>query len=215
MKCSRRAGLLLCVLVLASVAERAAAQAPAQEPTRASELTRIVELLALQPGMTVADIGAGEGNETIQLAKRLGAQSRVYSTDLDRDALAAIRDRARRDGVENVTTVVGEPNATGLSRDCCDGILIRNTYHHFGDPATMNASILAALKAGGRLLIIDFPPTDNRDYPLSARTEGAGHGITPGAVAAELTQAGFTVVRTVEQWSSGRAFAVLAQKTTR
>ncbi|MGH9162864.1 MAG: hypothetical protein ACRD2X_23110, partial [Vicinamibacteraceae bacterium] len=64
-------------------------------------------------------------------------------------------------------------------------------YHHFGDPAAMNASLWRSLKPGGRLAVIDFPPDEGESADASGRADGDHHGVTAGTVERELEKAGF------------------------
>ena len=61
-------------------------------------------------------------------------------------------------GLKNVTVVDGTAGRTNLPEQCCDAIFMRDVYHHFTDPAAMNASVLASLKPGGMLGVLDFGP---------------------------------------------------------
>ena len=130
--------------------------------------------------MSVADIGIGEGLQALALAAYLQPAGRVYATDVNEKFLSKVRDAAAKKALRNVTTVLGDPNRTNLPDLCCDAMLIRNVYHHFGDPPAMNASLLRGLRPGGRLLVIDFEPDDRRPYPPSQRASGPGHGVGRG-----------------------------------
>jgi ubiquinone/menaquinone biosynthesis C-methylase UbiE len=174
-----------------------------------TETKRLIEELALQPGMVVADIGVGEGKQTLELARYVGPDGRVYGTDVNSKFLAAVEEVVKKEGLQNVVTILGDPNRTNLPDNCCDSMLIRNVYHHFADPSAMNRSLLAGLKPGGRLIVIDFPPDNDRFYPPADRARGDGHGVIASAVDDELKAAGFEVLRTIANWS-GRAFAVVA-----
>ena len=179
----------------------------------ASQAARLYELLALQPGMAVADIGAGSGEMTILIAQRLDKSGRVYSTDINQDRLKEIRAAASKAHLENVVVVEGAEKATNLPAECCDAIFIRNVYHHFVDPTAMNRSLLAALKPGGRLAIIDFVPRRGSELPAGAPADRGGHGVTAEIVSNELTAAGFTKTQTIDQWDGSRGeFLVLFRR---
>jgi ubiquinone/menaquinone biosynthesis C-methylase UbiE len=199
------------VLVLAALHLNLLSAQQAAQPIDV-EMARLVEQLGLRPGMVIADIGAGEGKQTLELARYLDSEGRVYSTDVNAKSLANVEAMAKKAGLLNVVTVPGDPNRTNLPDRCCDAMLIRNVYHHFADPSAMNRSLLAGLKAGGRLIVIDFPPDNDRFYPPPSRAEGDGHGVVASAVADELKGAGFEVVGTISDWSGRRTFAVVARR---
>lgn len=102
----------------------------------------------------------------------------------------------------NVAILESTPKHCGLAPNSCDAIYMRAVYHHFTRPREMNESIMSALRAGGTLAVIDFPP---RWWLAPWTPEGipadrGGHGIRPQLVMEELLQAGFAAVRTVQPW---------------
>lgn len=166
------------------------------------EAPRLAELLAIQPGMTVAEIGAGDGELTVEIARRLGADGRIYSTELDRDRLSDIREAAARAQLSNVVVVEAAERETRLPEGCCQAIFMRNVYHHITDPKVFNASLRRGLQPGGRLAIIDFGPrTLGMRKPQGVPRNRGGHGIPREMLIAEITGAGFEMVRTIENWS--------------
>jgi ubiquinone/menaquinone biosynthesis C-methylase UbiE len=182
----------------------------AQAPNDQADVTRLIELLDLRAGSVVADIGAGAGPLSIGMAPHV-AQGRVYSTDIEPRQLQAIRVAAASAGLENVTVVEGGRAQTNLPVNSCDGIFMRDVYHHFGDPPAMNASLLHSLKPGGRIAVIDFVPRSGRTAAPGKRDEAADHGILPGDVIEELLAAGFADAREVP-WSSPGYFAVVGTR---
>jgi ubiquinone/menaquinone biosynthesis C-methylase UbiE len=207
---------ILIGLLLVATRTDARQAAPAQSSAQAAltaEVTRLIQLLELGPESALADIGAGSGEVSIEVARQLGPRSRVYSTDIASKQLAEIKDAATKAGLTNVTVVEGAPAATNLPDECCDAVFVRNVYHHFGDPPTMNASILRALKPGGRFVVIDFAPRVAVTIPVSPaeRASGDKHGVIKETVIDELKSAGFEIVQVIPDWS-GVSFLVLARK---
>jgi ubiquinone/menaquinone biosynthesis C-methylase UbiE len=170
-----------------------------QIKTALTEVPELVKLLALRPGMTVADVGAGFGAWTVQFAKVVGPSGRVYATDIGAAQLASIRDYAKKEGLTNVTVVEGGIDATNLPAQCCDAILIRDAYHHLTQPAAIVKSLAAALKAGGRLAVIDFPPRPNTTVPEGVPANRGGHGVPPAVVEQEVGAA-LTHQQTIAAW---------------
>lgn len=185
----------------------------AQQRHVPTETTRLIELLKLGPTSTVADVGAGAGDVTAELSKQLGREARIYSTDVNENTLAGLRDLVAQQRLDNVIVRKGEFDATNLPEACCDAMFVRNVYHHFGNPEAMNASLLRTLKPGGRFAVIDFPPRDGATGPVAPadRASGASHGVASNAVARELEAAGFRIVEVIPQWTDG-TFLVLAER---
>ncbi len=177
----------------------------------ASQTIRLVALLELKPGMTVADVGAGRGDMTVLMAPHVGPTGRVYSTDIRDERLAEIRAAISRDRLHNVIVVKGAERTTNLPAGCCDAIFIRDVYHHVTDPGFMNRSLLASLKPGGRLAIIDFVPEAESKLPSGAPPSRGGHGVTPAQVVDEVSAAGFSHATSIDDWDEGM-FLVLFRK---
>jgi ArsR family transcriptional regulator len=90
--------------------------------------------------------------------------------------------------------VAGDPAKTNFPDAGCDGIFMRDVYHHLTDPASLNLSISAALKPGGRIAVVDFSPP-GKEAPSPAGRAGDGrHGVLPETVSRELRHAGFEPV---------------------
>ena len=155
-----------------------------------AELSRLREAMGLRPAMVVADVGAGKGELTLALAREVGPGGRVFSTEIDPARLARIRERTGH--LSNVSTVAARSGETGLPPGCCDAIVLRRVYHHLADPAKINASLLAALRPGGTLVVIDLPP------PFSWHRGSLG--ISPQVVVDEVTKSGFEPLRLVNDW---------------
>jgi FkbM family methyltransferase len=176
------------------------------------DMTRLVPILDLRAGQTVADVGAGGGELTVRLAKQVGPEGRVYATEMASDRMDRIRRRAEDDGLKNVTVIEAHATRTNLPESCCDAIVIRNVYHHFDDPAAMNKSLYASLKSGGHLAIIDFSPNRSRPTAASAadRDQDKSHGVDAETVVKEVTAAGFE--RQAVEKSDDRSFMAVFRK---
>jgi SAM-dependent methyltransferase len=122
------------------------------------EMLRLRHELALKPGMSVADVGAGRGELTVALAAEVGPSGQVFSTDMDIHALEQIRALVAAAALQNVTLVQAHVRDTGLPTHCCDTVVLRRVYHHLSDPLATNGDLLRALRPGGVLAVIDFPP---------------------------------------------------------
>ena len=180
------------------------------------DVPKLVPVLEVERGMTVADVGAGGGAMTVVLAKWLGPTGRVYATDIAARQLANIREFVARERLDNVVVVEGTDRSANLPDACCDAIFMRDVYHHFTHVEEMNRSLAAALKPGGRLAIIDFPPERGSTTPEGVPSNRGGHGVTPAIVVDEVPASGLKHEKTIEQWppdgEKGRFFLVLFRK---
>jgi len=152
--------------------------------------------------MSVADVGAGRGELTVALAAEVGPSGQVFSTDIDTEALEQIRARVAAAALQNVTVVQAHARDTGLPTQCCDAVVLRRVYHHLSDPLATNGDLLRALRPGGVLAIIDFPPMLRWLWPW-----GGGHGVAAHRVVEELTASGFKLVHVIEDWPGRRPLA--------
>lgn len=189
-----------------------AACSPLGAQDNAADARRIVEHLQVRPGMTLAEIGAGSGELTVALAQAVGTNGRVYSNEISDSRRVAIRAAVAHARLDNVTVVQGGATDANLPDACCDGIFMRDVYHHFAEPGPMNRSVWRSLKPGGRLVIIDFPPRRGREATSTAdRDEGTSHGVSAASIERELREAGFEIV-TTDARSSERWFMVVGRK---
>ena len=115
------------------------------------EMQRLKQLLALQQGSVVADVGAGKGELTLALAGEVGSSGRVFSTEIDPNRLQRLRELAAGAKPGSVTVIEARSAETGLPQGCCDAIVLRRVYHHLIDPSSINASLLRSLRPGGVL----------------------------------------------------------------
>ena len=194
------AAFAVALVVCATIAAQQTALTDAQIKSAEVEVPRLLELLELKPGMTVADVGAGFGAWTMRLARAIGPSGRVYATDLGAAHLVALRDATARERLNNVTIIEGAVSSTNLPALCCDAILIRDAYHHFTQPDALIKSLAASLKPGGRLAVIDFPPRPSTEVPAGVPANRGGHGVPSDVVEREV-RGELTHVRTIPAWS--------------
>lgn len=195
------ATLGLALLFSAAAAAQQTGLTDAQRKSAEAEVPRLVTLLELKPGMAVADVGAGFGAWTMTFSTWIGPKGRVYATDVGAPQLAALRETVRREGLTNVTVIEGATGTTNLPALCCDAILVRDAYHHFTQPEDIVRSLAGALKPGGRLAVIDFPPRPSSEVPSGVPANRGGHGVPPEVVQREVGAA-LTYVRTIQDWAA-------------
>lgn len=170
--------------------------------SKADRFDQLESLLELKTGSTVAEIGAGDGAVSLAAAQRVGPGGRVFSTEIDPEAIDQIRRRVRAAGLENVTVVRATASDTGLPAGCCDAVFMIGVYHHFTDPLRTDASIFRALRPGGRLVIVDFRPSWLLKpwTPKGIPSNRGGHGIPEQILENEVTHSGFRIVHAYDHW---------------
>jgi ubiquinone/menaquinone biosynthesis C-methylase UbiE len=156
------------------------------------ELPRLRQVLGLETGKAVADVGAGKGELTFALAREVGPNGRVFSTEIDPGRLRRLREAVVAAKLGNVTVVDAHSSETGLPPNCCDAIVLRRVYHHLTDPAGINASLLRSLRPGGVLAVIDFPP------PFFVSR--GQFGVPAEIVIDEVTRSGLELLRLIDDW---------------
>jgi SAM-dependent methyltransferase len=206
-----RAGLAVAMAAAAVVAH---VVLHAQRASLTSEVSRLVELLELRSDSVVADLGAGLRRGQ----RRDGQAARTHEPRIrHRHQCTAYRGsqagRAKA-GLTNIVALEGAPGTTNLPEACCDALFVRDVYHHFADPAAMNASILRSLKPGGRFAVMDGPRKREDRRPTPERPSGDTHGVARETVLEELKTAGFEIVTVLAEWPSN-LFLVLARKPAR
>ncbi|KQQ97611.1 class I SAM-dependent methyltransferase [Massilia sp. Leaf139] len=141
--------------------------------------------LALGPGMTVADIGAGTGYYTWQLAKGVGPGGRVYAVDVQPEMIRMLDRQMAKRGVRNVVSVLGSETSVKLPPASVDLAIMVDVYHELAYPAEVLDSIVAALKPGGRVVFVEYRAEDpavaikplHKMSERQVRREATAHGL--------------------------------------
>lgn len=206
-----RPKLLVAVgLVLAALALYATWPHLTEDPE--GEAAEIARLLEAAPGSTLADVGAGDGRIALPLA-RIVAPGGVYATEIEPEKRLAIRNAATDADLDNVLVVQAQADRTNLPDACCDGVLLRKSYHHLPQPEAIVADLFRAVKPGGRVVLIDFTPESHWFLPRpdSAPDSRRGHGVRPEAAIAEMTAAGFRLAERIDSWP-GRNYCLVFER---
>ena len=154
---------------------------------------RAIDALDLQPGSTVADIGAGSGYMTVRLARRVGETGRVYAEDIQPQMIDLLKERLQREKVANVIPVLGTYDDPKLPPGAIDLMLLVDVYHEFSDPVKMLAGMRAALKSGGRLVLLEYRKEDP-SIPILLE-----HKMTVAEAKMEVEAAGFSLTKVDER----------------
>ncbi len=120
------------------------------------EVGQIVRALAIRPGMSVADIGAGSGYHTVRLSRVVGPTGRVIANDVMPDYLAGLARRVREAGLANVTVGLGEPHDPRLAEGSIDVAILVHMYHEIEAPFAFLHNLVPALRPGARVGIVDL-----------------------------------------------------------
>jgi ubiquinone/menaquinone biosynthesis C-methylase UbiE len=149
----------------------------------------LIRELQLSPTDIVADIGAGTGYFSFRVSPRV-PKGRVFAVDIDPQMLDDIRDRMKSTGLANIVPVLGKIDDPGLPRDSVDVVLMVDAYHEFSHPREMMRGVLAALRPGGRVVLVEYRLEDP-DVPIKRL-----HKMSQQQARAEMEAAGLTWVQT-------------------
>ena len=153
---------------------------------------RVLDALALSPGMTVADVGAGTGYFTVRLARRVGEAGRVYATEISPEMLRLVDARVSRERLPNVLLKLATATDAKLPARCCDLVLLVDVYHELASPPAVMAGIRRALKETGRLVLVE---SRGEDEKLAIKPE---HKMTLARLRTELEPLGFAFLDSLE-----------------
>lgn len=166
---------------------------------KVGEAEEIMQAASLDPGMTVADIGAGEGYYTVRLAERVGENGRVLAQDIDEDAIKRLADRVARDSLNNVSIKLGAGDDPRLPEDSFDRIFMVHMYHEVREPYAFLSRLRPAIKrdmdSPGEVIVVDV----NR--PIEQ------HGIPPKQLFCEFEAVGYQLLGFMERPELGGYFA--------
>jgi ubiquinone/menaquinone biosynthesis C-methylase UbiE len=159
------------------------------ERDRKKEASAVMTAAGVKPGMTVADIGAGEGYYTIRLAAKVGPKGRVLAEDIVRLYHDRLADRVYRDGLDNVSVKLGKPTDPGLPPGSFDRIFMVHMYHEIQEPYEFLWNLRPALAPTGMVAVVD------------ANRPTQQHGTPPALLECEFKAVGYALVerRTMPQ----------------
>nr|WP_156874245.1 methyltransferase domain-containing protein [Sphingorhabdus lutea] len=161
----------------------------------AGEARTVMDWADIKAGMTVSDIGAGEGYYTVRLAERVGAKGRVVAQDISRDTLKRLGDRITRERWDNVSISEGAIDDPKLPANSFDRVLMVHMYHEVEEPYALLWRLYPALRKGGQVIVVD------RDLPTDQ------HGIPPVLLFCEFEALGFRLMEFAETPDVGAYFA--------
>jgi ubiquinone/menaquinone biosynthesis C-methylase UbiE len=145
------------------------------------QIDRVMKLLKLGPGKTVADIGAGSGWFSVRAAKKVAPGGTVFAEDINPAATKYIDDRAKKESLPNIRTVLGVPDDPKLPAASVDAVLMLKVYHEIAQPVRFVENLKPSLKPGALVGIID----------RNGNGSGTDHGIPQAVVEREMGEAGY------------------------
>jgi len=146
------------------------------------QINRIMDVLGVTLGKTVADIGAGSGWFTVRAARRVGEGGVVYAVDINPESIRYVTDRARKERLHNVKAILGKEDDPLLPADAVDCVLLLKTYHEVAEPIALLRNLKASLRRGAKVGIID------------RNGNGENHGVGRDVVLRETAQAGYRLI---------------------
>ncbi len=146
------------------------------------QINRVMDLLGIAPGKSVADIGAGSGWFTVRAARRVGASGTVYAVDINPEAIRYIGERAKKEKLSNVKTILSTADDPMLPAGSVDAVLLLKAYHEVARPVTLLQNLRAALRPGAKVGVID------------RNGDGENHGVGREVVIREAKEAGYKLV---------------------
>ena len=151
-------------------------------------INQVMDALAIAPGKNVADIGAGSGWFTVRAARRVTDTGTVYAVEINPKAIRYIEERAAKEKLNNIKTVLGKENSPELPAKSVNAVLMLKTYHEIAKPVDLLRNLRPALRTGARVGIID------RDG------DGTNHGVQKNVVLQEAEQAGYRLLEEHDDW---------------
>jgi ubiquinone/menaquinone biosynthesis C-methylase UbiE len=170
----------------------------------------LVREIGIQPGMAVADIGTGGGYMLPYLSRAVGESGKVYAEDIFDDFLAIAREHAAKEGLTNVEFIKGNEHSPELPAGRLDLILALDSYHHYNYPQDMLGGFRRALKADGRLAIVEYY---KRPGAMNGGNNALQHiRLDDSGVIKEVEASGFTLVSEREHIPKSQYIAIFRVK---
>lgn len=165
-----------------------------ERPERESEEapSKALAALELKAGMVVADIGAGSGYYTTRMSALVGAAGRVYATDIQPGMIELLNRRIQREGLTNVTPVLGAMDDPRLPEAALDLAIMVDVYHELQNPQVFLQKLRRVFKPGGRLVLFEYRKEDPKVPILQA------HKMSVAEVKMELEAEGFVMDKVID-----------------
>ncbi len=130
------------------------------EREREERCSLMLTNLGLRRGMTVCDMGCGNGFHTLPIAQLVGEDGQVLGVDIQPEMLVMLRDRMESAGVHNISPILGSEWDPHLPKGTVDLVLMVDVYHEFSHPQLMLAAIRRSLSGGGVAVLVEYRAED-------------------------------------------------------
>ena len=145
--------------------------------------------LGVKKGMNICDMGCGNGFYTLQLAKMVGEKGHLYAVDIQPEMLKFLNDRADKQGVTNISPILGTFTNPRLPNGKIDLILCVDVYHEFSHPEQMLAAMRASLSPEGLIALVEYRAEDDK-VPIKPE-----HKMTKAQIMKEFPANGFKLAK--------------------
>lgn len=153
----------------------------------------MIKALELKEGMTVADVGCGNGYHALEMAKLVGEKGKILCVDIQQKMLDLLKKRAEKEGIKNYELIKGKYTDPMLPEGKVDLILLVDAYHEFTDPENMLKKMRESLSEKGVLALVEFRSED-KSVPIKE-----DHKMSKAQIEKELTANGFKLVRSYDK----------------
>lgn len=164
-----------------------------EQRAREEGTEQLIEVLDIQPGQTICDMGCGNGYYSLELARRVGPEGRVLAVDIQPEMLSLLDARAKAAGVENVRPILGTVADPNLPAGTVDLLLLVDVYHEFSHPERMLRAMRESLKPDGLVVLVEFRAEDPL-VPIKPL-----HKMSKAQMLRELPPNGFKLVRQYDE----------------
>ena len=175
---------------------------PLERPERIPglKIPEVVAALKLKPGDVVADIGAGTGAFALPFAKAVAPSGQALAVDISQDLLDYMNDKARKEHVSNLYTILGRRDDARLPQGAVDVVFFHDVFHNMNDRQAYLKVLAPSLKPGGRIAVVE----QEFDDPIAKQWDLPEDRITKVQLDAWMTRAGFHLVAEFDMFQGAK-----------
>lgn len=159
------------------------------------KVPELIQLMGIEKGMKVGDVGCHEGYMTIHLSDFLGEEGKVYSVDVVEDRIEKLKRLIKKEKRKNVVPIIGKYDDPLLPKNTLDAVIIMDTYHEIDSGIEVLKKVYKSLKESGKILILEEIKTYRIENSRSSQT--SRHDIALRYVKEDLEAAGFVIEKEI------------------